>query len=123
MTSCAAINSDRLTDDRPQRERHRDRGVAVVPARCDAARNDGQDRVARDARVTAARDHDPRGRDVGIKRTADLAVAESVPVQTEIAADGPACRAAHDARSGPGALHRWWRRAPPLDVEYVMNDS
>jgi hypothetical protein len=45
-----------------------------------------------------------------------------VAVQTQTAASGPACFAAHHARSGPCALHRGGRCTPPLDVECVMND-
>lgn len=115
--------ADRLVHDRPQRERHRDRRVPVVPARCDAMGHDGQDRAAGGALVAAARDHDPRRRTVGLERSPDLAIAEPVAMQTKTAAGGPTRLSAHDARTGPGALRRGPRCEPALDVERVMNDS
>jgi hypothetical protein len=112
-----------LLRDRPERERHRDRGVAVVPARRHPTWDDRQDRRAARAYVAPARDHDPRRRAVRVGRTAELAIAEPVTVQPDQPTGGLARGTAVDAGAGPGIRHRGWRCKPPLDVERVMNDS
>lgn len=123
---CADATSylcDGLVHDRQQRERHRDRGVAIVTTWRDPTRHDRQDRVARRTLVAPARDHDPRRRAIHLGRTTELPIAESVPVQPESPARGPARRAANNTGPRSSALRRRWRREPALDVERVMNDS
>jgi len=112
-----------LTHDAPERERHRNRGVAVVPLLRHPARHDCQDRRAARAQVASARDHDPRRSAVRVGRAAELALAEPVTVQSDQPARGLARSTAVDAGAGPGTRHRGWRCKPPLDVERVMNDS
>ena len=112
-----------LLRDRPQRERHRDRGMAVMPARRHPARDDRQDRRAARAQVASARDHDPRRSAVRVGRAAELPIAEPVTVQPDQPTGGLARGTAVDAGAGPGTRHRGWRCKPPLDVERVMNDS
>ena len=95
---------DRFTYDSPQRQRHRDRGMAVVPMGRDPARHHREDRVAGRALVAPARDHDPRRRAVRAGRTAELAFAEPVTMQAQPTARGPARGAAVDAGSRSGGL-------------------
>jgi hypothetical protein len=90
--------------DGPQRERHRDRGVAVVPAGRDAARHDRHDRPAVCAPVAPARDHDPRRRVVRLGWPAELSVPSPVTVQPEPPTDRPGGRMAGHARARPGLL-------------------
>lgn len=113
---------DRGADDRPQRERHRDRRVAVVPPRRDAAWHHEQDGATTRAAVTPADDHDGgRGR-VGLRRATELALADAMAVQTETN-PGRAARGVTDAtRAGPGVRRRWRDRKPGLDAERVMDD-
>lgn len=115
--------SDRLPDDRPQRQRHRDRGLAVVPSGCDPARHDRQNRIAAHAAVAPARDDDPRRRPRHISWTTELAIANPVTVQPEPAAYAPARGTAVGACARPCAFGGWRRCEPPLDVERVMKDS
>jgi hypothetical protein len=96
---------DRLPDDRPQRERHRDRRMPVVPPRRDPAWHYREDRPAVHATISSALDHDPPGRAVCVGRTAELAIAQAVAVQPKPAPGRTAGGAAVDARSRPGGLH------------------
>lgn len=114
---------DGLPGDGPQRQRHRDRGEAVVPSGRDPAWYDGENRIAAHTAVATARDHDPRRWPRGIRWTAELAIAKPVTVQPEPAARGPARGTAVGACARPGALRGWRRHEPPLDVERVMEDS
>jgi hypothetical protein len=93
-----------LPNDRPQRERHRDRRVAVVSPGGDPARNDRQDRAAAHASVAPAADHDPAGNAVGFRRSADLAIADPVSVESQLAADGPTGSTAVSTCPGSGTL-------------------
>lgn len=111
-----------LVCDRPQRERHRDRRVTVVPARRDPARYHRQDRAARRALVAPARDHDPGRRTVRLRRPTDLAVTKPVTVQPDSATRGSARGTADHTRPGSGVLGRRRQCEPPLDVERVMDD-
>lgn len=113
----------RLPGDRPQRERQGDRGVAIVAPRCNAARHDGQDRVAVHASVAPARDHDPAGRTVRVRWSAQLTVPLAMAVKPETAAGRPSGSAAVDAGPRPRVLRRRRCGKPPLDVERVMDDS
>ena len=109
--------------DRPQRERHRDRGVAVVPTLRHPARHDRQDRRAARAQVAPACDHDPRRSAVRVGRPTELAIPEPVTVQPEQPSGGLARGTAVDAGPWPRGRRRGRRCKPPLDVERVMNDS
>jgi len=102
-----AYGRDRLPNDRPQRERHRDRRAPVVPARRHSARHDGDDRAALHAEIASARNHDPARRTTDLGWPAQLAVADAVPVESESTAGGPTRGATVDAGSRPGGLHRW----------------
>lgn len=96
--------SDGLPGDGPQRQRHSDRGVAVVPSRRDPARHDRQNRTAAHAAIAPARDHDPCRRPRRISWTTELAIPNAVTVQPEPAARGPARGTAVGACARPRAL-------------------
>jgi hypothetical protein len=106
-TDPLAYGRDRLPNDRPQSERHRDCRMPVVPARRDSARYDGEDRAALHAEIASALNHHPARRTVDLGWPAQLAVADAVPVEPESTTGGPTRGAAVDARSRPGGLHRW----------------
>lgn len=122
-TDAATDGRDWLSGDRPQRERHRDRCVAVVPSRCHAARNHRENRAAAHASIAPATDHDPARHATSVERSAELTIATAVAVEPEPTADRPRGRPAVDACARPGKLHRGRCGDPPLDVERVMNDS
>ena len=115
--------NDGLLHDRPERERHRDRGMAVVPSPRHPARHDRQDRRAAGAQVAPARDHDPRRSAVRVGRAPELAIAEPVTVQPEQPSGGLARGTAVGTCPWPRGRRRGRRCKPPLDVERVMNDS
>jgi hypothetical protein len=96
--------SDGLPDDGPQRQRHRDRSVAVVPAGSDPTWHDRQDRLAADAEIAPACDHDPLRRTIHLARAAELAVTEPVTMQSEATPGRPTGSAADDAHSRPSGL-------------------
>jgi len=114
---------DGLPHDGPQRQRHRDRGEAVVPSRCDPAWHHGKNRTAAHTAVPPARDHDAGRRPRCIHWPTELAIAKPVAVQPEPAARRPARCTAVGAGSRPCRLRRGRRCEPPLDVERVMKDS
>jgi hypothetical protein len=99
---------DGLPDDRPQRERHRDRRVPVVPPRRDSARHHREHRATPHAEIASALDHDPARRAACIRRSAELAIAVTVAVEPEPATRRSAGCTAVGARSRPGGLYRGW---------------
>ena len=119
----ATDRRNRLSGESPQRECHRDRRMAVLSPRCDPARHDRQDRATARASVAPAADHDPARGTVRVGWPAKLAIAKAMAVESQTAAGRPCRRAAVDARTWPGELHRGRCGEPPLDVERVMNDS
>ena len=103
LTNC----SDGLPSDRPQRERHRDRRISVVPARRDSARHHGENRTALHTQIASALDHDPARWTTELGWPAQLPIPDTVPVESEPTTRGPTRSATVDARSRPGGLHRW----------------
>ncbi len=104
----AADGSDRIPGDCPERKRHRDRRVAVVPPRRHPPRHHREHRAAAHASVAPAFDHDPAGSAATVGWSAELAVADAMAVESEPAARWPAGSSAVDACSGPGVLYRRW---------------
>lgn len=119
----AAHTRDRRLNDRPQRERQRDRRVAVVPSLRHAPRHHREHCAAAHASVAPTDDDDPARGAPHLAGAAELSIAVAMAVQSERTARWPTGRPAVDARAGPGRLDGGRRGKPPLDVERVMNDS
>lgn len=112
----------RLTDEEPQRERHRDGRVPVVLARRHAARHHRQHDAARGAAIAPTR-NDQRRRGPGRRdRATQLTLPNTVTMQPET---HPGCtaRGAAGTPARPRRLDRRRRLQPALDVACVMNDS
>lgn len=99
-----------------------DRPSAEMPARDDAARNDGADGAAMPAPVTADGDHQELGRCARLAWASELALPDPMPHQAQWASDRPRSCPAPRALSGPSDIRRWRGRAPKLDVNLRMND-
>ena len=120
-TDVAAHLADRLPDDTPEHEGERDSGVAVVPARTDASRDDGQHSPTQRAAVAATSQRDDRRRAVRSSRTAQLSLADAVTVKAKTPARLTTCGSA-PACGRTRSIGARRCRQPVLDVEGVMDD-